>query len=469
MNDFSQIINGPTLEDIEVALFKARDFGFIVDRNGQLHERQRAALEILVDDETEEFGYGGAAGGAKSWTGCSWLTFMCKSFPGTRWFIGREELKRLRESTLMTFYKVCKEYKVTGWRYNGQDHYIQFANGSRIDLLDLKYLPSDPYYERYGSIEYTGGWIEEGGETHFGAYDTLKSRVGRHLNKEYGILGKIFVTLNPKKNWCHTTFWKPFKNGTLPRNTKFLQALVTDNPFIDGNYINKLHSIKDKVRKQRLLYGNFDYDDDDNALMDYDAIMDIFLNEHVPLGEKYITADVARFGSDRSIIGFWNGFRCEEIFVLEHKKTTETADFIHRLAMKHGIPMSHIVVDDDGVGGGVVDILSCKGFVNNSKPLANPLDQGHENYFNLKSQCSYMLAEKVNEGGLYVVIGEDEKDGVSEELEQIKKKDSDTDNKLAIVPKEDVKKIIGRSPDYADMIVMRMFFELTPARNFYTY
>ena len=31
--------------------------------------------------------------------------------------------------------------------------------------------------------------------------------------------------------------------------------------------------------------------------------------------------------------------------------------------------MSNIVVDEDGVGGGVVDILKCNGFVNNSRPM----------------------------------------------------------------------------------------------------
>lgn len=68
---------------------------------------------------------------------------MSLCYPGTKWFIGREELKRLRESTLITFFKVCTQYGIKrdkDFKYNGQDHYIQFANNSRIDLLDLRYL-----------------------------------------------------------------------------------------------------------------------------------------------------------------------------------------------------------------------------------------------------------------------------------------------------------------------------------------
>lgn len=462
------------LLEARIRLFKEGDFEFITVRDGKRHEKQHEALCILTDDETEEFGYGGAAGGAKSWTGCVWLAFMCECFPGTRWFIGREELKRLRDSTLITFYKVCRFYGIEGWKYNGQDHFIQFTNGSRIDLLDLKYLPGDPLYERYGSTEYTGGWIEEGGETNFGAYDTLRTRIGRHLNDFYKILGKILVTLNPKKNWCHQVFWKPFKTGTLPKTVKFLQALVTDNPYIDTGYKQKLEAIKDKVRKQRLLLGNFDYDDDDNALMSYDAIVDIFSNDFVEEGEGYITADIARFGKDKSTIGRWKGFRCVEIIVLVKKKTTEVAAAIKALAGKHKIPMSKVIVDEDGVGGGVVDILECKGFVNNSAALPSPTasyetftkqhEPPKENYKNLRSQCYYRMADRVNDRGVYVFTeDEEQKDHITEELEQIKKKNPDDDEKkLQVVSREEIVAMLGRSPDYASFLMMREWFELKP-------
>lgn len=458
-------VNEKSLLNGYIASFKRRIFDFITVDAGKRHEKQQEALYILTDDETEEFGYGGAAGGAKSWTGCAWLAFMCVCYPDTRWFIGREELKRLRESTLITFYKVCKKYGIRDWKYNAQDHFIQFENGSRIDLLDLKYLPGDPLYERYGSTEYTGGWVEEGGEVNFGAYDTLKTRIGRHNNDLYKLIGKILVTLNPKKNWCHQVFWKPFKAGLLGKAIKFLQSLVTDNPFTESGYAERLMAIKDKVRKQRLLHGNFDYDDDDNALMEYGSITDLFTNSFVEAGKAYITGDVARFGKDKSVIGVWRGMRCEHIYTLEKKKTTEVAEFIRNLSNKYSIALSSIVVDEDGVGGGVVDILGCRGFVNNSSPLLNPKKQTKENYRNLKSQCSYMMAEDVNDKKIFVCADSELRDIIIEELEQVKKKNADSDTKLEVVPKDEVKQVLGRSPDYSDMIMMRQYFELTPVRS----
>ena len=107
------------------------------------------------------------------------------------------------------------------------------------------------------------------------------------------------------------------------------------------------------------------------------------------------------------------------------------------------------------VGGGLVDMLKCRGFVNGSKALDG------ENYENLQAQCAYKLAERINSNGLFF----DTKDpkiqqDTTEELEQLKQKNVDGDGKKGIVPKEQVKSIIGRSPDYRDMLLMREWFEL---------
>jgi hypothetical protein len=57
----------------------------------------------------------------------------------------------------------------------------------------------------------------------------------------------------------------------------------------------------------------------------------------------------------------------------------------------------------------------------------------------------------------------DEQETIVEELEQIKGRDVEKDGKLKIVDKEEIKRNIGRSPDYADCLSMKMFFEIQPA------
>ncbi len=450
------------LRELYIQAFKEGDFDFITIRDevGK-HLKQEEALSILTDSTTTNFLYGGAAGGAKSWTGCTWLIFMCELYPETKWFIGREELKRLRETTLITFYKCAKAYcfkRNIHFKYNGQDHYIEFHNGSRIDLIDLRFIPSDLLYERYGSAEYTGGWIEEAGEVNFGAFDTLKTRVGRHLNDKYGLKRKLFITANPKKNWLYTEFYKKNKDNILDEGSYYLPALVTDNPHIESDYIEALRSTKDKAKKERLLNGNWEYDDDPAILMGVDSINNLYTNEFIPHGQKYITVDVARLGNDKTRIGYWDGMRLEKIITLIKKKTTEVTITVKQLAITYKVPMSNVIVDEDGVGGGVVDQLDCIGFVNNSKPL--PENDIIPNFKNLRSQCYFKLADAVNDNEMYINTSGDEKELITEELSVIKEVDIDSDGPKQIISREDIKNLIGRSPDYASMIMMRMFFNI---------
>lgn len=460
------------LEKVAIELFKRKSFDFITLVNGKKHLKQEEALNVLCDDYTEELVYGGAAGGAKSWTGCCWLLFMCLCYPETKWFIGREELKRITESTLITFYKVAKEYSITSFKYNGQKNYIKFENGSRIDLLELKYLPRDPLYERFGSTEYTGGWIEEGGEINFGAYDVLKTRVGRHYNDKYGVLATIFITANPKKNWLYTEFYKPFKSNLLKPMQKFMQAFVQDNPFIESGYIDRLRRTKDKAKKERLLKGNWDYDDSPYALCSYDNILAIFENDHIQEGDKkYITADIARFGSDKARIGVWKGWDLVETISFDISKTTDIQSAIDSLRVKYKIPKHNCIADEDGVGGGVVDNCGILGFVNNSKPIKEKVTKGSKEtpqYDNLQTQCLFKLADHINDNKINISanITQTEKEQICEELSKIERDPSKT-KKLSLISKAKIKEDIGRSPDWRDLILMRKYFDLKKTTGVY--
>ena len=185
-------------------------------------KKQHQAFQKLFDDKTREVYFGGAAGGGKSYLGALWLIQNCYRYPGTRWFIGRNELSRLKKSSYVTFQKACTNLGIprSDWRLNGQDNFIEFNNGSVIDLLDLVHKPSDEMYERFGSLEYTGGWIEEAGEVNETAYEVLKSRIGRYRNDDYDLYpAKLLVTCNPKKNWLYREVYKPWKEKRLIQTT----------------------------------------------------------------------------------------------------------------------------------------------------------------------------------------------------------------------------------------------------------
>lgn len=322
-------------------------------------------------------------------------------------------------------------------------------------------------YERYGSVEYTGGWIEEAGEVNFGAFDTLKSRIGRQLNDKYGLNpAKLLITCNPKKNWLYRMFYKPWvEKGTtkwqdgLGNGYAFIQALVDDNPYQESNYRKNLLSLSDNIQKQRLLFGNWEYDDDPTALMRFDTISDMFTNSLLGDKSKSLTVDVARFGEDKTVFMYWEGLEVKQIKEYTKQGTNTTIELIRQYAKDHQIPYSQIVIDEDGVGGGVVDGLSgCRGFIGNHS--AEEIFGARPNYRNLRSQCYFMLADRVNTRKIAVNATPQQKDLITEELEQIKAVAVDKDTTQQIIPKDEIKEVIGRSPDYADALMMRMLLEL---------
>ena len=304
-----------------------------------------------------------------------------------------------------------------------------------------------------GSLEITDAFIDEANQIEDKARGIVKSRIRFQLDNN-GLIPKVLYTCNPAKNWTYQDFYKPALDKTIPDNKKFIASLIDDNPFISKYYKDNLLTL-DKASKERLLFGNWEYDQDPAKLIDYDKILDIFTNSFVPSGSHYITCDVARFGNDTTVIGVWDGFRCR-LYQYKGKSVVEVAELIKEHQRINNVPTSQVVVDEDGVGGGCRDILRCKGFVNNSTPF------NKENFDNLKSQCYYKLASYINDSKLYISADGKMKEQIIEELEQVKQKDVDKDTKKGIIPKDKVKALIGRSPDFSDCLAMRMYFEFAP-------
>lgn len=419
---------------------------------------------MLRDGVTRELLFGGAGGGSKTWTGCAWETFMCLQYPGLRYFVGRDTRTTLYETTVQTFLKVFNHYGlVSGRDYvlsEGHNHIHFPATDSTIKLLSLEYSPADPFYNRFGSSEYTGGWIEEGGEVRVEAYNVLKTRIGRQNNDRYGIHRKLLVTANPQKNWLYKHFYKPSVEGTLPPGIRFISSLAKDNPFVDRCYLDTLDEITDPVLRQRLRDGVWEYDDNAAMLINRHALDRLFDNALAKRGAKYITADIARYGSDKAVIMAWDGYTVVEAVTLPVSSTTDIQAVIIAMARRHGIPLHNIVADEDGVGGGVVDSLRIRGFQNNAQ-ASNP-----KTYVNQQTECLYMLAEAVNDGrmGIAAELSDRQKEDITQELEQVQSAQGDREGQLKAKNKEQIKRDIGRSPDYRDALLMRFFFDI-PKNN----
>jgi len=440
------------------------------------NQRQLEAVQAWIDNTTDEILYGGGKGGGKSYLGASLIFGDALIYPGTHYFIARAELTDLRKFTIPTIHEVFKNWglKIDEYMsFNGQDNCYTLKNGSKVYLLACKEIPSDPLYERFGSMQMTRGWIEEGGEIAEAAKSNLWLSIGRWKNQEYNLKKKLLVTANPKKGWMKRDFIDPWKMGGLARNRQFIQALVTDNPYLPEDYVDTLRNEKDIVRRQRLFEGNWDYDEDKDSLISFDALTDSFTNSIVKDGNKYLIIDVARLGQDTTVFAFWDGLELYKVEQFHKQDTQTTIQKAKDMARAENVPYSHIIIDEDGIGGAVVDgMFGVKGFIANSTALPtaseirardSKIDSfliPKRNFSNLKTQCAFKLAELINEHKISLNVPQ-YRDVIIEELTALlRQKDIDSEGKLKIRPKEDAKIELSRSPDIGDTIIYRAWFEL---------
>lgn len=441
--------------------------------------KQSQAWECWESPEITELGYGGAAGGGKSRLGCYLAITIAEMYPGSRGAIGRKELKTLRLTTMATLLEIFKElkYSETDYKYDAQQSILTFKNGSQIYFLDTAYSPQDPEYTRFGSLEITWAWIDESNETPEKAKSILKTRVGRK-NKLNGIDIKPFwlETFNPNKGHVYRDYYKPFKEDTMPSYRAFIRALPGDNPHLPQAYITGLER-SDKVTRERLLKGNFEFDDNPQKVMFYDAITDLTTNTLVNnKNTKTLVADIARFGGDKIVLGTFKGLELYGLYVYTYQGIDETIKKMKEVIIDQEIGYMNVIADEGGVGGGVVDgMRGIKGFNGASSPL--PIwdfvkgKQVPANFQNFRCQCYFKLGEIVNNRQISIKItkfdtnieGYTKEKAISdlvEELDSIKETDNSQDGKKAIIPKSEIKEALGRSPDFADILMMRMFFEL---------
>lgn len=452
----------------------------------KLFRKQTEIRDILFDQSNPvlELLIGGGAGGSKTFTGCLRLATMCLNFPWTRRALGRSKMTTLKATSLRTLTQLLKNdfwliewkhFKISGANDPQSPNTVKFWNWSEIMLKDLKYYPSmDPDFDDLWSLEITGGFIDEAVQITHKAYQVFSSRIWRRKNEQYGLKPMLLMSCNPWKNWVYQDFYKPQKAGTIEPHKKFIQILAKDNPYCPKWYIEKLSLMPDWPMKQRLYFWNWEYDDDTNKIYAFRDIQSIFTNPW-QTGEKYIIADVAWTWNDDTIVTVRDWRKIIE-YIIENKSTPETVKaLMTRKQVEYSVKTSNMLYDWTWLWRGLRG-LGCEIFQGASSPIEDKDSTEQEKevlkktYKNLRSQCFFMLAKWIKDWSLSIVCDDgDVKTRIVEELDVIQQRNIEKDWPLQIIPKEEIKKIIWHSPDFADVISMRVYFELIERNepNFY--
>lgn len=338
------------------------------------------------------------------------------------------------------------------YRINESDLIIYCPNGAEIHFKSAD-KPDNLFGEDVHTIVF-----DEAPRAKVDAFYALRSTITatEGLMKMIGNFGGI-------SNWMHKLKEKS-KN-----DSKYAYYRITCWDAVREGILSKdeveqaKKDLPDKIFKE--LYEAI-ASEDEGQLINNESIAKVFSNE-AERGIKYVTCDVARLGKDKTVIKTWDGLQVVNVKKMDLSTVPETVEAIRRIQRLYSVNNNNTIVDEDGVGGGVVDYLRCIGFVNNSRPLK--IKGKEENFSNLKTQCYWKLAEMINENLIGVNCDEETEVLLSEELEWVRlPKEVDT-SKISILGKDKIKENdkLGRSPDYSDALMMRMYFEINPNRGQY--
>lgn len=207
--------------------------------------------------------------------------------------------------------------------------------------------------------------------------------------------------------------------------------------------------------------------DSEMVVVPYKSIVAAFenrgeLGEHIQVG-----LDVARMGTDSTVWTAISGSKVLEIKRLTGNTTMQvvgsTVEFVRHLQQKYQLPVSAVKVDVIGLGAGVYDRLVeldeedvyIPAIAVNNAEMQTVIDR--ERYLNIRAEMAWMFRHRMEQGGVgfndVCVEDYELKDYVRGDIQAMRYQIT-SQGKIKIIAKEDLRKILGRSPDYWDSLVM---------------
>ena len=279
---------------------------------------------------------------------------------------------------------------------------VSFPNGTFVDLTYLDDSNIDKLRERAKGWEYDMIAIDELTEM---SWDVFSYVMTRNRGQSKTFTGKFFATLNPKRShwtrifldwyigpdgfviperdgkvryfYCNgptvkDVVWGDSKrevyekckldidrklaavggNFTYKNMIKsfvFYKGKISENKGLVGNNANYIGSVAASGGRmaQALLEGNFNVDaeEEENIPIASQDAKSVFTQDPAVTGEKWITIDLADYGTDNAIYLAWNGFDAYDIDIVTNSTPRSNAEHARVFAAKHGISLSHIIYD----------------------------------------------------------------------------------------------------------------------------
>lgn len=220
-----------------------------------LTPKQREARAIF-DSNTISV-YGGGIRSGKSYLLLIYFFYQCFKYPKSRWLIMRESMPTLKRNLFPTFQKLLDfgfmQY-VKSWNQSIQT--VTFKNGSQIIFMAESY-DEDKELNRFRGLEINGAGIDELNEIQEKTFSKIIERAGSWTGAGKVPI-KIIGTCNPSHSWVKEKVYDRWRNGELPKGWAYVPALITDNPYIEKDYLQSLIDNMPDYEYQVFVKGNWD-------------------------------------------------------------------------------------------------------------------------------------------------------------------------------------------------------------------
>jgi len=387
-------------------------------------------LEVFRKPAPYKITFGGRGSG-KSWSIAS-LLMQQLSAEKHNLVCCREIQKSLDDSVYKLCVETIKRLKLGGW--NVLRDVLENENGSRVIFRGLKDLRAGNAIK---SLEgYDRAWIEEAQSVSAESLQMLIPTIRMNGSE-------IWASYNPN------TEEDAIESLKLREGAVVVKCNWNDNPwFTEKLAKDREADYKFNPDMARHIWEGEYLAQADNAVMSRIAVHEAMEREVDETGDYQIAVDVARYGSDSSIISMRKGLKLKELKEYKNMSLVELCGHIEVMAgNNHNMT---IKVDETGVGGGVVDILQSRGYKNviginfGSKP------QDTDKFADLPSEmwCTFPISDVslLNDSGLFHELTD-------------RRFSYDHKARRAVESKDSYKsRNNGKSPDKADSVLM-LFYE----------
>lgn len=209
------------------------------------------------------------------------------------------------------------------------------------DFIDW-YVDDEGYImeERDGVVRYfymMGATVKDvvWGNSKEEVYIQCKADIDKKLDKVYGFMKGRDKWLSLIKSFC-------FYLGRMSENKEMLEN--------NEGYLGSI-AMSGGAEAEKMLMGNWNVSskDDEDCVLTYDEANSVFLNDPQRNGDKWITVDLADYGTNNFLQIAWDGLHIIDIDVVPYLRPVDNANRTKMFANKHNIGYKHIIYD--GVRG----------------------------------------------------------------------------------------------------------------------